>query len=293
MNRGIRRGSLREAGAAGTRAQIITYRENDNMRRIAAILLLGCLCLSLPGCGSAPKNAAGSGETGQNTEQDAAGSGETDQNTEPETAGEPLRTEDIVGDWSGNALLSFNSDHTWALNHNDAWFIGTWETAPDQEDRINLPVQYSDGTSEEGSYFEKRSEGYRLHLIAADYDSDIYTVSKMESEPPEGLFGNWHGVVELSEFDLAYKIHLSIDPDNTWTSVLSEEGHYIESNMQGAGFAGKIRYISEAGHLAVFDPFQGGVTKKSSSAIRYTDSVYIDHWGNVPLHFTLEPDTKR
>lgn len=277
------------------------------MRRIAAILLLGCLCLSLSGCGSAQKEAAGSGETGQNTEQEAAdsgetgqnteqkaaGSGETGQNTEQDAAGEPLRTEDIVGDWSGNVLLSINSDHTWAVNHKDAWFIGTWETTPDQEDRINLTVQYSDGTSEEGSYFEKGSEGYRLHLNAADYDSDIYTVSKMESEPPEELFGNWHGVAELSEFDLAYKIHLSIDPDNTWTSVRNKEGSSIESDMKGVGFAGEILYISEAGHLAVFDSSNGGVTKKSPSAICYTDWAYIDHWGNTPLYFTLEPDSKQ
>lgn len=251
----------------------------SSMRRIAAILLSGCLCLSLPGCGSAPMDAAGGGETGQNTKQ--------------EIAGEPLRTEEIVGDWSGNVLLSFNSDYTWAVNHVDAWYIGTWETAPDQEDRINLTVQYSDGSSEEGGYFEKSSEGYWLHLIAADYDDHIYAVSKMESEPPEELLGNWQGKVTLSEFDLTYKIHLSIDPDNTWTSVLSENGRYIEGDIQGTGFAGKIRYISEAGHLAVFDPYQGGVIKKSPSAISYTDSVYLDHWGDTSLHFTLEPDSKR
>lgn len=63
------------------------------MRRIAAILLLGCLCLSLSGCGSAQKEAAGSGETGQNTEQEAADSGETGQNTDrrPPAAGKLVK----------------------------------------------------------------------------------------------------------------------------------------------------------------------------------------------------------
>ena len=227
--------------------------------------------------------------TGQNTVTAASPGGGTGQNPDA-GSGESWRTEDFFGDWSGNVLLSINSDNTWAANHGRRWYMGVWKTVPGQSNRINL---YSGDSTETDSYLEKSPKGVILHLPKEDSDPGIFYMSKMKSEPPEELFGNWHGEVELSEFDLAYNLHLSIDPDNTWTSVLSEKGPYIESDLEGVGVAGRIKYISEGGHLAVFDPYNGGITKESHSVIQYESSVNLDHWGSTPLYFSLEPDPQR
>ena len=270
------------------------------MKKITAILLSVCLCLIMAGCGGAPEAGAGSGGTGQNTEQSAEHENGAGQNTEQgaETGGttrdasaEVWRTEDFVGDWSGNVLLSINSDNTWAAKIHDLWLIGTWEAAAGLENRINLNVQNDEDYTEGTCYFEKSPKGCHLYIPDTGSDSPVqaeYALSKMENEPPEALYGTWRGRVELPEYDVSYLAHLSIDADRTWSSVVSQEGTYIESDLVGSGFAGEIRYVSESGHLMVFDAGKGGITKKSPSVIRYVESTSLDHWGRIPLHFDLQ-----
>ncbi len=269
------------------------------MKRITAIILSVCLCLIAAGCGGAPEAGAGSGGTGMNTEQGAEHASGAGQNTEQgaesggttrDAGAEAWRTEDFVGDWSGNVLLSVNSDNTWAAKIHSLWLIGTWE-ADDRENRINLNVQNDEDYTEGACYFEKSPKGCRLHIpdTGADPPDQVeYYLSKMENEPPETLYGTWRGRVELSEYNVSYVVHLSIDADRIWSSVVSEEGTYIEADLEGGGFAGEIRYVSESGHLMVFDEGRGGITRKSPSVIRYVASASLDHWGRIPLHFDLE-----
>ena len=237
------------------------------MKKMIAIMLSACLSLSLFGCGgsSSAETSADKGAEAQEQTVDASNASETETEQEPqaqvdEAAGS---VDDIIGDWSGQtevhteyndgpfeAIMSINSDNTWASCVNGSFNWGTWEAASEKGNRIILNVQY-EGTDATNTWsFEKHPDGYYYEYVYVD--TIEIPMTKMESESADQLYNDWYGEVtyidEFSEEEETAKASLSINTDGTWSSDVS-----------GSNNNGSVGFVSEAGHLLVLDVVYEGI----------------------------------
>lgn len=259
------------------------------MRKMIAVILSACLTLSLFGCGgstsatSADKpsetqeQAADSSEAPE-TEAETKAANETEQESQAQAGGAAGSADEIVGDWSGQtevhteyndgpfeAILSINADNTWASCVNGSFNWGTWEAASEKGNRVILTVQYAGIDATNTWSFERHPDGYYYEYVSID--TIEIPMTKMASESADQIYNDWYGEVtykdDFSQEEETAKASLSINTDKTWSSDVS-----------GSNNSGNVRFVSEAGHLAVFDVVYEG-----------TDST--NQWG-----FIKKPDGK-
>ena len=262
------------------------------MKKIATIALTCALCFSLIGCGEKDSTVQnGTGNAG--VKEEVNNNDNKILEEEPKELEEVGGIDKIVGDWYGQtevhtdynngmfeAVLSINSDNTWASCVNGDFNWGTWESASEKGNRIILTVQYegTDGTNEWS--FEKHPDGYYYEYV---YMETIeIKMSKMDSEPTDQIYNDWYGEVsyidEYSEVEEVAKASVSINSDGTWSSSVS-----------GANNNGNVRYISESGHLVVLDVVyegidstnQWGIIKKADGIVYY--EYYYGQLIEVPI----------
>ena len=263
------------------------------MKKIMTILMSFSVILGLIGCGEATQATPSNSEITENSEQETIINETASSKTEEVT--ETQGIESIIGDWFGqteihtdyndglyDAVLSINSDNTWASCVNGDFNWGTWEAASEKGNRVILTVQYegTDGTNEWS--FEKHPDGYYYEYV---YMETIeFKMTKMESEQADQVYNDWYGEVSYidrySETEEQAKTSLSINSDGTWSSSVS-----------GSNNNGNVRYVSEAGHLVILDVVYEGVdgTNQWGMIKKADGNFYYEYYYGQLIEIPVSP----
>ena len=204
--------------------------------------------------------------------------------------------EKVIGDWTGEkemntdknqgiyeAVLSINSDNTWASCVNGDFNWGTWESASEKGNRITLTVQYEgiDGTNEWS--FEKHSDGIYYYEYVYLETIEI-PMTKMDSEQADQVYNDWYGEVtyidKYDEKEEIAKTSISLNSDGSWSSDVS-----------GANNKGNIRYISESGHLVILDVVYEGVDSTNQWGIikKADGKFYYEYYHGQLIEIPIDP----
>ena len=256
------------------------------MKKSITLLISGCLCFCL--------SCFSFGETAEAT---ALGS-ISDARLSSSKAWEP---EMMLGDWSGitkgdatiyayspDCFLSINSDRTWACYVNREWQEGTWEVDPDREKTLALSVLRGKKYPADEWFFGVTRKGYRFYAEEGVYRAMEYGMSKMDEEPADALYGDWHGEVPSSDPDRTLAASLSVNSDGTWSSVT----HFTDKSGNPSGRSaaeGDISYESEYGHIVFFGESEGGIVKKENGRLCFETYVYEEYYGYEPVEFHVDP----
>lgn len=264
------------------------------MRRAISVFLTCALCLCLFGCGERSQAESSGAENTQIEIHESENTEHTNDKIQ-EAVEDDGGVEKIIGDWFGqteihsdyndgtfNAVLSINSNNTWASCVNGDFNWGTWESASEKGNRIVLTVQY-EGTDRTNEWsFEKHPDGYYYEYV---YMETIeFKMSKMESEPADQVYNDWYGEItykdEYDEEEEEAKASLAISSDGTWSS-----------SVNGSNNNGNIRYVSESGHLAILDVVYEGVERTNQwGVVKKPDGqLYYEYYYGQLIEIPVDP----
>lgn len=264
----------------------------ETMKKIIDLFFSCFFCLCLIGCGDTLIN-----ETNNKlnrTENQIFESNTRNDNEKAEVVEEEIDgIEKIIGDWAGvievnterndgvfDAILSINSDNTWASCVRGDFNWGTWEAASEKGNRIILTVQY-EGTDRTNEWsFEKHPDGYYYEYVYLE--TIEIPMTQMNPEDGNQFYNDWYGETtytsKYSEEEREAKTSISINSDGTWSSSVS-----------GKNNNGNVMYVSESGHLIVLEVVyegtegtnQWGVIKKPDGIVYY--EYYYGQLIEIPI----------
>ena len=259
------------------------------MKKSITLLISGCLCFCL--------SCFSFGETAKAIANGSISKARL-------SSSETWEPEMMFGDWSGttkgdatiyayspDCFLSINSDRTWACYVNREWQQGTWEVDSDREKTLALSVRQGKKYPADEWFFGDTRKGFRFYAEEGAYLAMEYSMSEMDEEPADTLYGDWYGEAPSPDPDRTLAASVSVNSDGTWSSATHFTGKGGDPFGQSAA-EGDISYESEYGHLVFFDESEGGIVKKENGRLCFETYEYMEFYGDEPVEFHVDPDAR-